>query len=54
MYIVFILLTIKSNELTIDCVQVAVCICFTKLVFLRISQSSQENTCAGVSFEQSC
>ena len=28
----------------------AVCVCFTKQVFLKISQNSQENTCVRVSF----
>ena len=33
-----------------DCIEAAICSCFSKYVFLKISQYSQEYTSIGVSF----
>ena len=38
------------SSLETECTEAAVCWCFSKLVFLKILQHSQENTSVGVSF----
>ena len=39
------------SSLETECTEAAVCCCFSKLVFLKILQHSQENTSVGVSFQ---